>query len=115
MSDKTPAFPPSTWGPSAWLLIHLTALRYPERPTTDDKKRFSAFIKSLQYVLPCEGCCKGFQKIIEATQFGPATLRDRDALFEWTVIAHNMVNQKLGKPVRTDWRAWKSQYMALAA
>ena len=107
-------FPPATWGPSAWLLIHLAALRFPDRPTAEDRRRFSAFLKSLQHVLPCDGCCKGFQKILEITNFGPATLRSRDTLFEWTVIAHNMVNQKTGKPVRDDWRAWKAKYSALA-
>lgn len=109
-----PGFDPSMWGPGVWFMIHLAALRYPEKPTLTDKKHYTAFITSLQYVLPCDGCCAGFKQILKDTKFGPATLANRNALFKWSVDAHNMVNAKTGKRVRDDWRAWMKKYMELS-
>lgn len=109
-----PGFDPKMWGPGVWFMLHLAALRYPDAPTTEDKKRFGAFVRSLQYVLPCDGCCLGFQQILRTTNFGPTVLTNRDSLFKWTVDAHNMVNAKTGKPVREDWKVWMKKYMALS-
>jgi hypothetical protein len=109
-----PAFDPSMWGPGMWFVLHLSAVRYPERPTAADKKNYAAFVRSLQYVLPCDGCCKGFQKILEITNFGAAHLANRNALFKWTVDAHNLVNAKVGKRVRDDWQGWMKKYLELA-
>jgi len=114
MSATRPGFDPNQWGSGTWFLLHLSALRYPMKPTANDKAHMSAFITNLQYVLPCDGCCKGMQKILEMTQFGPKDLANTDALFAWTVTAHSLVNEKTGKPARNDWQKWKKSYMALA-
>ena len=107
-------FDPKLWGPGFWFALHLSALRFPVNPTTADKKNYSDFIKSMQYVLPCEGCCKGFKAILEMTKFGVKDLKTRDALFAWTVLAHSLVNSKTGKPARNEPDFWKKQYMKLA-
>jgi hypothetical protein len=107
-------FDPQLWGPSVWFLIHTSSLRYPMNPTADDKKHFGDFIRSLQYVLPCVGCCAGFKKVLEVTKFGAKDLKNRDTLFAWTVKAHAMVNVKTGKPARDDVEFWRKQYLALA-
>ena len=83
-------------------------------PTPTDKKNYNNFIKSMQFVLPCEGCCKGFKAILEMTKFGAKDLKTRDTLFAWTVLAHSLVNQKTGKAARNDPEFWKGQYMKLA-
>lgn len=83
-------------------------------PTVDDKKNYGSFIKSIQYILPCDGCCRGFKTILEATKFGAKDLKSRDTLFAWTVLAHAMVNQKTGKPARNEPEYWKRQYLKLA-
>jgi len=83
-------------------------------PTADDKTHFADFYKNLQYTLPCDGCCKGFKKVLEITKFGAKDLKNRDALFAWTVKAHALVNAKLGKTPRDDPEFWKKQYLALA-
>lgn len=113
-SMPRPAFDPAIWGPHMWFMIHLAALRFPENPTLDDKKHFYTFFKSLQYVLPCDGCCRGFSDILDATGFGPAHLKNRDALFAWTVAAHDAVNAKTRKPTGTSWKVWKKRYLELA-
>lgn len=109
-----PNFDPKIWGNSFWLALHLSALRYPDVPTASDKKNFLTFFKSLQYILPCDGCCKGFEKILEMTKFGAKDLKNRDTLFAWTVKAHSLVNEKTGKPSKNFHGYWRKQYMALA-
>lgn len=113
-SKEKTNFPPKIWGPGVWFLLHLSALRFPSNPTIEDKKNYSNFIKSLQYVLPCEGCCKGFKTILEMTKFGAKDLKNQDTLFAWTVKAHSIVNVKTGKQPRDDPDFWKKQYMKLA-
>jgi hypothetical protein len=90
------------------------ALRYPVKPSVEDKKHFNSYIRTLQYVVPCDGCCKGFKAILEMTKFGAKDLKNRDALFAWTVLAHSLVNKKTGKSERNDPEMWKKQYLKLA-
>jgi hypothetical protein len=114
MSSAELNFSPDLFGPGVWFLLHTSSLRYPVKPTADDKKHFNSFIRSIQYALPCGGCCRGFKAILEMTKFGAKDLKSRDALFAWTVLAHSLVNKKIGKPERNDPKFWKSQYMKLA-
>jgi hypothetical protein len=112
---SAPNFPPDLWGPGFWFsAIHLPALRYPIKPTAEDKKHFGDYIRSMVYIIPCDGCCKGFKAILEMTKFGAKDLKSRDALFAWSVKAHSLVNKKTGKPERNDPEMWKKQYMKLA-
>lgn len=98
-----------------WFVLHTAALKYPDEPSAANKKNMYKFVTSLQYVLPCEGCCRGFQAILDHTAFGAKDLVNSDALFAWSVKAHSMVNEKVGKPARDDWRMWKARYLALAS
>ncbi|ABU44115.1 FAD-linked sulfhydryl oxidase [Paramecium bursaria Chlorella virus NY2B] len=114
-SNKAPNFDPKIWGASFWFsAVHLPALRFPVNPTISDKKRFETYYKSLPYVIPCDGCCIGFTKILEMTKFGAKDLKNRDALFSWTVKAHSLVNIKTGKEPRNEPEYWKKQYLSLA-
>ena len=113
-NNKPINFDPKLWGPSAWFFIHTLSLRYPMNPTAADKKHYGTFFKSLQFVLPCDGCCKGFERVLEISKFGSKDLANRDTLFAWTVKAHALVNAKTGKPPRDDPDFWKAKYLALA-
>jgi FAD-linked sulfhydryl oxidase len=95
-----------------WFMFHVVAATYPVKPTTEDRTRYAAFYASLQHVLPCEGCRKGYQTILasDPTRFSPRIMDSRYALFKWTVDVHNRVNAKLGKPVDPNWRAWYKEY-----
>lgn len=95
-----------------WFMMHLVAATYPDKPAATDKAHFAAFYKSLQHVLPCEGCRKGYRTIIatEPTKLSPRVFASRSSLFKWTVDVHNRVNAKLDKPVHTEWRAWYKEY-----
>ena len=105
-------FPPDVWGPSMWFMFLVIAATYPVRPTPDTSRRFQAFYKSLEHVLPCEGCRRGYASLLrsEPTRLTEARLASRNALFKWTVDVHNRVNAKVGKPVQSDWRMWLREY-----
>lgn len=110
---KNPSgYSPELWGPSMWFMFHLIAATYPVSPTSADKANYLAFYKSLQHVLPCVGCRKGYEIIInsEPTKLSSRTMSTRESLFKWTVDAHNRVNVKLKKPVQSDWKAWYREY-----
>lgn len=116
-SRATPAarpngFSPELWGPSMWFMMHLIAATYPDAPTAANKAQYAAFYDSLQHVLPCPGCAKGYRAIISSdpTKMTPRVFGSREALFRWTVAVHNRVNAKLGKPIHDDWRAWYREY-----
>ena len=108
-------FPPEVWGPSMWFLMHLVAATFPLSPTSNDKARYTDFFTSLQAVLPCEGCRRGYNAILttDPTRLTPRVLSSREALFKWTVDVHNRVNAKLGKPVQPDWQGWFAEYNKL--
>lgn len=98
-----------------WFMVHLIAATYPVNPTPQDKANTAAFFQSLQHVLPCGGCRRGYEIILstEPTRLTPHVFASRASLFKWTVDVHNRVNAKLGKPVDSDWKAWYMQYDAL--
>ena len=107
---KARGYDPSKWGPSAWTLIHLAALAYPDNPTEDDKKNMYTFITSLKHILPCPGCKKGFYHLLNDTAFGYEILNSSDSLFSWTVLVHSMVNEREGKTASKDAIFWKKYY-----
>lgn len=115
MFNQAGGFAPEAWGPSMWFLVHLIAATYPTNPTSHDRTKYANFYSSLQDVLPCEGCRRGYVAILttEPTRLTPRIFSSREALFKWTVDVHNRVNAKLGKEVHTDWRAWYREYNRL--
>jgi hypothetical protein len=114
MNKNCPNFDPMMFGAALWLCLHCAALRYPDKPTAMDKKHFCDFYKSVQYIIPCDGCQIGYQKMLNITKFGAKDLKSRETLFAWTVKIHNMVNQRIGKPIKGDADYWMPKYMALA-
>lgn len=102
------------WGPHAWKMIHLVAASYPVPATSDDKRAYDAFFRSLGDVLPCPGCRKGYAQLIRDTvPLRSNVFSDRMSLFKWTVDLHNAVNAKLGKPIDRDVVGWYLRYDAM--
>lgn len=102
---------PRVWGPSMWKLMHVIALTYPDSPTEQDMQEFATFFTSLQTVLPCEGCRKGYAKLISGPhRLTRQVMASRASLFKWTVDVHNAVNQKVGKKVDANYRKWFMHY-----
>lgn len=81
---------PTTWGPSAWAVLHWTALHAdgPEGSTT----AWTSWVSHFLVGLPCEACRK------HATEYWKTRPYDASkSAFEWTVHFHNAVNERLGK------------------
>lgn len=92
---------PQIWGPLFWMTIHIVALGYPKKPTYGDKKAAKEFFESLQYLLPCSECRGHFRELLVKNPITPHLDR-RDDLFKYTVMLHNDVNKRLGKPQMTE-------------
>jgi len=91
---------PNEWGPPAWKFIHYISLVYPNNPTELDKKHYTDFFNSLQYVLPCPKCSKNYKKHLKIHPL-ENSLENSDSLFKWTVDIHNEVNKINNKPLYT--------------
>ena len=107
-------FPPGTWGPGLWFLLHTMAAAYPDAPTPEDRRHHMAFLRTLPHVLPCAGCRKGMTALSACgpLKLAPNVLRDKFSFFKWTVDLHNAVNAKVGKRVNPDWVFWYRHYTA---
>jgi hypothetical protein len=76
------------------------AVKYPKKPTFVTKTYAKKWYASMVAHLPCGECAKKYKALIEcALPLTSDDLKSRDALFEWTVKLHNMVNVLLQKPV----------------
>lgn len=91
---------PNEWGPPAWKFIHYISLVYPNNPTELDKKHYTDFFNSLQYVLPCPKCSENYKKHLKIHPL-ENSLENSDSLFKWTVNIHNEVNKINNKPLYT--------------
>jgi len=86
------------WGPGLWVGLHCMTYNYPENPTLDDKNHYKNFFDSLKYMLPCIYCRESYKiylKYLPIDEF----LNDRYGVTYWLYSLHNLVNQKLQKPM----------------
>ena len=82
-------------GRSAWTLIHTMAVRYPESPSAEDKKKMLQFLSALSEFYPCPLCAAHLRQYLSAH---PADVSSKSALRQWLCDLHNNVNQRLKKP-----------------
>ncbi|EGO00671.1 hypothetical protein SERLA73DRAFT_133642 [Serpula lacrymans var. lacrymans S7.3] len=71
-------------------------LRYPEKPTQDEKEAFASYIYLTSRLYPCGDCATEFQALLQT--FPPQT-SGRRAASQWLCSVHNEVNIRLGKEV----------------
>lgn len=90
--------PPSSGeiGKGSWNLLHSMVAWYPEKPSEKDRFHMNQFFESFARFYPCPWCAKDFQ---ENLQKQPVQTSSRVALCQWLCEQHNMVNEKLGKPL----------------
>ena len=74
-----------SWGNAAWEILH-TKIH-----TNKEFKRWLSF-------LPCGSCRNDFDKLLKDN---PPDFSSQTNFFEWTVLIHNKVNEKLNKPIVT--------------
>lgn len=83
------------WGPVAWRYIHVLAIRYPARPTRQDRcSALGALIECVQR-LPCFECRAHADAYLRAA---PPGLESSAQFQAWAWRFHNSVNARLGKP-----------------
>lgn len=92
------------WGPKAWGFLHAVTFRYPEFPELEDRDALFNLLTSLKLMLPCVKCRKHFAEYIDdpstgLTGPGCHHLDTRWTAAKWLVEFHNVVNQRLIKPV----------------
>ena len=95
--------PPRVWGRHFWYAMHIAALGYPDNPTVEQANAYKAFFLSIGNVLPCPKCAVHYTEHMRELPIDKA-LRNRRALFEWTVDLHNIVNKYAGRA------AWNADY-----
>ncbi len=87
------------WGNPAWRLLHYLSFCFPDEPTVQDRENYQQFIHSFQRVIPCGSCRKHFKHLLKEH---PVDVRSRDQFIQWAIRIHNLVNQRLKKPIMTE-------------
>ena len=103
--------PPKTWGPHLWRALHFVALGYPAVADTMTSAAYREFFTHFANVIPCSNCSNNYRRHLLELPID-RFLSGRDALFEWTVRLHNIVNAELGH--KSDWTP-QTAYAALLA
>ncbi|KAF9228471.1 hypothetical protein BS17DRAFT_340535 [Gyrodon lividus] len=83
-------------GRATWKLLHTMTLRYPEKPTQDEREALEAYMYLTSRLYPCGECAAEFQELLK--KFPPQT-SSRLAASLWLCSVHNEVNDRLGKPM----------------
>lgn len=88
---------PDVWGPSAWRLIHLVCHHAPELMDEPIGNLFRRWLHGFGDVIPCKTCRDHFKETLKSVPITDRVVSGREALFAWSVEAHNHVNATLGK------------------
>ncbi|KAJ7131698.1 ERV/ALR sulfhydryl oxidase domain-containing protein [Mycena crocata] len=81
-------------GRSTWKLLHTMTLRYPEKPTQDEREALTSYFHLLSRLYPCGECATEFQMLLK--KYPPQTSSRRSASL-WLCSVHNVVNERLHK------------------
>ncbi|KAJ7057069.1 ERV/ALR sulfhydryl oxidase domain-containing protein [Mycena amicta] len=81
-------------GRATWKLLHTMTLRYPEKPTQDERDALSSYFHLLSRLYPCGECAHEFQELLR--KYPPQTSSRRAASL-WLCSVHNRVNERLHK------------------
>jgi len=81
-------------GRAAWKLMHTMTLRYPEKPTSDQRNALKSYFYLTSRLYPCGECAEEFQKLLK--QYPPQT-SSRQVASTWLCHIHNRVNHRLKK------------------
>ena len=81
--------PKGEWGSHLWAFVH-TICAHPQHDIVD-------LLKQVTRIIPCPLCRFTWQEHVD--QLGPHS--SFEGMFEWSVWIHNLINQKLNKPMMT--------------
>ncbi|KAL0589287.1 hypothetical protein ABG067_002506 [Albugo candida] len=83
-------------GRSTWGLMHSIGIYYPENPSEEYQRHARSLIEALALMYPCSDCAKDFRKEIIKC---PPRVKSRQSFSLWLCEQHNLVNEKIGKPI----------------
>jgi hypothetical protein len=86
------------WGKAMWISLHAITFNYPINPTIEDKTKYKNYFTITGNILPCKYCRESFSiysKYIPIDSF----LDSREGVVYWLYVIHNLVNQKIYKPL----------------
>ena len=93
----------SKWGPCIWKILHTLPWLHPPNISLEQRKRIAHFHALLYDVLPCIYCRRSYRYFYyEYPIWGE--LDHRITWAHWMFTLHNLVNNKLDKPVERDFR-----------
>lgn len=82
-------------GRATWKLMHTMTLRFPDKPTNDEREALKSFFYLTSRLYPCGECAAEFQALLK--QYPPQT-SSRMVSALWLCHVHNLVNVRLKKP-----------------
>lgn len=85
------AIKPAKFGPYFWGVLHLACVG------GIDPQALQALVAMFPAILPCPACGDHFAEVLNARPLPETT--DSDVLFKWSVDVHNIVNERLQKPL----------------
>lgn len=117
MNDKNNGLITRIWGPYFWVSLFAVAFGYPIEPSSEQKKHYLEYFKTVQYVLPCKYCRNSYSHFIISE---PTVLRDdvfesRNSLTKWVYELRNRVNQKLQVNYGTSYESVVEKYESIRA
>ena len=84
---------PIKFGPYFWGSLHLACLG------GIDPNALKALVGLYPAVLPCPACGMHFLEVLQTNPLPESS--DPIVLFKWSVDVHNVVNQRIGKPLQS--------------
>jgi hypothetical protein len=94
------------WGNYYWGVLHLAAYHLDPEPSDAARQAFLNLVNSYVHLLPCPRCRHHFAELLASNP--PDVHTTRDALYKWTIDAHNTANAHAGK---SQWKpggaAWQ--------
>ncbi|KAK6516384.1 hypothetical protein TWF506_006293 [Arthrobotrys conoides] len=83
-------------GRASWKLLHTMLGRFPEKPTMDEREALKSYLYLFGRLYPCGECATHFRLLLQ--KYPPQT-SSRDAASQWGCVVHNVVNERLRKPM----------------
>jgi hypothetical protein len=85
------------WGPAIWHFLHTISFNYPTHPSSEDKRHYMNFIKSLRHVLPCKYCRTNLTKNLKTTPITMSSMENRETFSRYVYQLHETINKMLNK------------------
>ena len=98
------------WGPSLWHFLHTMSFNYPVKPSCDDKKNYTDYIKSLKNILPCRYCRENLTRNLKETNFNLSDMESRNTFSQYMFKLHNHINTMLGKKNTLTYEEVRERY-----